>query len=158
MSEDQQDGVDEVSAKDRQRELHQEDAEKYSDVSSSSDEDVVDFAQGELPSEIMDRMEGLLGKKGKMEKPKVLEELSLAGIVEYVKAGKAKNVVTMAGAGISTSAGIPDFRTPGTGLYDNLKKYNLPYPEAVFSIDYFRDNPEPFFKLGSYENKVDGCD
>ena len=34
--------------------------------------------------------------------------------------------------------GIPDFRSPGTGLYDNLQKYDLPYPEAIFDIEYFR--------------------
>ncbi|XP_065831244.1 NAD-dependent protein deacetylase sirtuin-3, mitochondrial-like isoform X2 [Oscarella lobularis] len=53
----------------------------------------------------------------------------------------------MAGAGISTSSGIPDFRTPGTGLYDNLKKYKIPYPTAIFDIDYFHINPKPFFCL-----------
>ena len=36
------------------------------------------------------------------------------------------------GAGLSTAAGIPDFRSPGTGIYANLAKLNLPYPEAVF--------------------------
>jgi len=54
-----------------------------------------------------------------------------------------------------------DFSTPGTGLYDNLEKYNLPYPTAVFDIrfglslfmtgididSYFRKNPKPFFTL-----------
>lgn len=39
---------------------------------------------------------------------------------------------------LSTAAGIPDFRSPGTGLYANLQKYNLPYPEAIFQIDYFK--------------------
>ena len=43
----------------------------------------------------------------------------------------------MAGAGISVSAGIPDFRSPGVGIYDNLKQYNLPYPEAIFELKYF---------------------
>ncbi|CAN2387357.1 NAD-dependent protein deacetylase [Pristimantis euphronides] len=53
----------------------------------------------------------------------------------------------MVGAGISTASGIPDFRTPGSGLYDNLKKYNIPYPEAIFDIAYFTCNPWPFFTL-----------
>ena len=36
------------------------------------------------------------------------------------------------------AAGIPDFRSPGTGLYDNLQKYNLPSPQAIFDISFFR--------------------
>jgi len=51
----------------------------------------------------------------------------------------------MTGAGISVSAGIPDFRSPGTGVYSNLAKYNLPTPEALFQIDYFVNNPKPFY-------------
>ncbi|KAK2846899.1 hypothetical protein Q5P01_009898 [Channa striata] len=78
---------------------------------------------------------------------KVLDELTLDGVAHYIKSGKCKNIVCMVGAGISTSAGIPDFRSPGTGLYANLQKYNLPYPEAIFQIDYFKKHPEPFFAL-----------
>lgn len=82
------------------------------------------------------------------EKPdKVLDQVDIEGIVKYIKSGKCKKIVTMAGAGISTSAGIPDFRSPGTGLYDNLQKYNLPSPQAIFDIGFFRENPEPFFQL-----------
>lgn len=59
----------------------------------------------------------------------------------------AKNIVFMVGAGISTSAGIPDFRSPGTGLYANLQKLNLPQPEAVFELGFFQRNPQPFWTL-----------
>ncbi|KAI1903952.1 hypothetical protein AGOR_G00000700 [Albula goreensis] len=51
------------------------------------------------------------------------------------------------GGGISTPSGIPDFRSPGSGLYDNLQQYNLPYAEAIFEINYFHHNPKPFFAL-----------
>ena len=39
---------------------------------------------------------------------------------------------------VCLAAGIPDFRSPVSGLYANLQKYNLPYPEAIFQIDYFK--------------------
>lgn len=68
-------------------------------------------------------------------------------LIRDLASGKYKNVVIMVGAGISTAAGIPDFRSPGTGLYANLAKLNLPFPEAVFDIDYFREKPEAFYVL-----------
>ena len=37
-----------------------------------------------------------------------------------------------------SAAGIPDFRSPGTGLYDNLQKFNLPNPQAIFEIEFFK--------------------
>lgn len=55
-------------------------------------------------------------------------------MVEGLKNGTFKRILVLTGAGISVSAGIPDFRTPGTGLYSNLKEYNLPRPEAIFDI------------------------
>ena len=54
------------------------------------------------------------------------------------------------GAGISTSAGIPDIQSPNTGLYARLARLNLPpspFMEAVFHISYFRVNPKPFYSL-----------
>ncbi|CAB3405459.1 unnamed protein product [Caenorhabditis bovis] len=78
---------------------------------------------------------------------KILASTDLEGIAEYIKRKNPKNVIVMTGAGISTSAGVPDFRSPGTGLYDNLQKYNLPDSQAIFDISFFEQNPEPFFHL-----------
>uniref|UniRef100_A0A1L8DXE4 NAD-dependent protein deacetylase n=1 Tax=Nyssomyia neivai TaxID=330878 RepID=A0A1L8DXE4_9DIPT len=79
--------------------------------------------------------------------PKVLEKVDFDGLMGHWKEKGFTNIVTMVGAGISTSAGIPDFRSPDTGLYSNLQKYNLPHPTAIFELDYFIDNPQPFFTL-----------
>ncbi|XP_049956778.1 NAD-dependent protein deacetylase sirtuin-3-like isoform X1 [Schistocerca serialis cubense] len=71
---------------------------------------------------------------------------SLPAIAKYM-ADTSKNVLVMAGAGLSTHSGIPDFRSPGTGLYDNLQQYNLPYPEAIFDLGFFVRDPRPFLSL-----------
>lgn len=72
---------------------------------------------------------------------------TLIDVADLILKNVCKKIIIMAGAGISTPSGIPDFRTPGSGLYDNLKKYRVPYPEAIFDIDYFTYNPKPFFAL-----------
>ncbi|KAF9579556.1 NAD-dependent protein deacetylase sirtuin-2, partial [Lunasporangiospora selenospora] len=87
------------------------------------------------------------GKKNQTPRTRILKDNTIESVAEYINAGKAKNIIVMSGAGISTAAGIKDFRSPGTGLYSDLAKYNLPYPEAVFDICFFRDNPDPFYRL-----------
>ncbi len=52
---------------------------------------------------------------------------------------KAKRVIVLTGAGISTPSGIPDFRSEGTGLWSRDE------PLEVASLSTFRTAPEKFF-------------
>ncbi|XP_032819827.2 NAD-dependent protein deacetylase sirtuin-2 [Petromyzon marinus] len=128
------------SARKSDRVHHQQDV----DWDSEEDEGASGFSEMDALREMLARKLELGSASGH---ERVLEELTLGGVAKHILAGKCKNIVCMVGAGISTAAGIPDFRSPGTGLYDNLQKYNLPHPQAVFDIGYFRENPEPFFAL-----------
>jgi NAD-dependent deacetylase len=51
----------------------------------------------------------------------------------------ARSVVALTGAGISVPSGIPDFRSPGTGLWEKVD------PMEVAHIDVFRRDPERFW-------------
>ncbi|CAH8657599.1 unnamed protein product [Schistosoma guineensis] len=76
-----------------------------------------------------------------------LGSLDLEGVTQLIQDGQVNKIITMVGAGVSTAAGIPDFRSPSSGIYDNLEDFNLPTPNAIFSIDYFRNDPRPFFEI-----------
>jgi NAD-dependent deacetylase len=52
---------------------------------------------------------------------------------------RARYAVALTGAGMSTPSGIPDFRSPGTGLWEKVN------PMEVASIYAFRRRPEAFY-------------
>jgi len=51
----------------------------------------------------------------------------------------ARSVVALTGAGVSVPSGIPDFRSPGTGLWENVD------PMEVAHISVWRREPERFW-------------
>jgi NAD-dependent deacetylase len=65
--------------------------------------------------------------------------MSASQLAELIRA--ADSVVALTGAGISVPSGIPDFRSPGTGLWENVD------PMEVAHIDAFRRDPERFWSF-----------
>ncbi|MFQ5399442.1 MAG: NAD-dependent deacetylase [Anaerolineae bacterium] len=52
---------------------------------------------------------------------------------------RSRHVVALTGAGISTPSGIPDFRSPGSGVWNHVD------PMEVASIAAFRRRPQSFY-------------
>lgn len=63
---------------------------------------------------------------------------SVEQIAALIKA--ADHIVALTGAGISTPSGIPDFRSPGSGLWTHVN------PMDVASSIAFRQHPEKFYE------------
>lgn len=61
----------------------------------------------------------------------------IAGLIN-----QSKHAVVLTGAGVSTESGIPDFRSPGSGLWTMID------PE-LFTIGGFKANPGAFYRGGA---------
>lgn len=75
------------------------------------------------------------------------KNFSFEELCEKLKNGGFKKICFITGAGISVSAGIPDFRSKG-GLYEELgKKYGKSEPEELMTLDFFMDHPECLYSI-----------
>ncbi|XP_012872662.1 PREDICTED: NAD-dependent protein deacetylase sirtuin-1 [Dipodomys ordii] len=83
------------------------------------------------------------------EPPKRKKRKDINTIEDAVKLlQECKKIIVLTGAGVSVSCGIPDFRSRD-GIYARLAVDfpDLPDPQSMFDIDYFRKDPRPFFKF-----------
>jgi len=69
----------------------------------------------------------------------VAQRADVARLAQLVR--DADSVVALTGAGISVPSGIPDFRSPGTGIWEKVD------PMEVAHIDAFRRDPERFWSF-----------
>ncbi|CUM68397.1 uncharacterized protein PRCAT00006120001 [Priceomyces carsonii] len=68
--------------------------------------------------------------------------------VEHVldKLESANKILVITGAGISTSLGIPDFRS-SKGFYARVQHMGLTDPQEVFDLDMFHSDPSLFYSI-----------
>src|SRR5204862_7913480 len=72
--------------------------------------------------------------------PALARQVSAARLAELLRQAGG-SAVALTGAGVSVPSGIPDFRTPGTGLWENVD------PMEVAHISVFRRDPETFWRF-----------
>ena len=78
---------------------------------------------------------------------KEIKEIKYDNLKNNLMNKKYSKILFMVGAGISTSAGIPDFRSK-TGLFKQLQdKYNLSSPEEFFLKQTFLEKPQYFYEF-----------
>ncbi|XP_014673566.1 PREDICTED: NAD-dependent protein deacetylase sirtuin-1-like [Priapulus caudatus] len=77
---------------------------------------------------------------------KLTQVNTIDDVVQLIRS--SRSIVVLTGAGVSVSCGIPDFRSRD-GIYARLSIDfpDLPDPQAMFDIHYFRRDPRPFFKF-----------
>src|SRR5688572_33318371 len=71
--------------------------------------------------------------------PSRASDLSTAATELAALIAEAESVVALTGAGISVPSGIPDFRSPGTGIWENVD------PFEVATIDAFHRDTKRFW-------------
>ena len=82
-------------------------------------------------------------KKAPQVRPRLNQFYTFDHAVQLFK--RSKNIIVLTGAGISTSLGVPDFRSTN-GVYNLLVDSKYDDPQELFHIDNFKTDPGEFFK------------
>jgi NAD-dependent histone deacetylase SIR2 len=83
-------------------------------------------------------------KKVLCMRSRILGFNSIDAVVDAIS--KSNKILVLTGAGISTSLGIPDFRS-SQGIYSKVKHLGLSDPQEVFDLDQFDENPDIFYTV-----------
>lgn len=99
----------------------------------------------EYPDESFYQLLGLAISRELNKRPRLEQYKTIDDAAKLLR--ERKNVMVITGAGISTSLGIPDFRSKNTGFYSKLLDMGYSEPEQVFDIHNFDEDPTTFYKL-----------
>ncbi|GAM83549.1 hypothetical protein ANO11243_015370 [Dothideomycetidae sp. 11243] len=91
------------------------------------------------------RMLGLCIQRELRRRQKLPQYNTIDDAVQLLR--DSKNIMVITGAGISTSLGIPDFRSKNTGFYSQLLEKGFVEPEEVFDLHRFDEDPSVFYSL-----------
>ncbi|KPM04441.1 NAD-dependent protein deacetylase sirtuin-1-like protein [Sarcoptes scabiei] len=110
--------------------------------------ELIQHLTGEMVSDIGDiyAWRLLMSILTEPSRPKLTSINTIDDVIDLIQ--KSSKIIVLTGAGVSVSCGIPDFRSRN-GIYAQLSKEypDLPDPQSMFDIRYFRTNPYPFFKF-----------
>lgn len=99
----------------------------------------------DAPDESFYQLLGLAINRELNKRPRLDQYRSIDDAAQLLR--DCKNIMVITGAGISTSLGIPDFRSKNTGFYSRLRSMGYDEPEQVFDIHNFDDDPRIFYQL-----------
>lgn len=97
------------------------------------------------PDEHFYQLLGLAINRELNKRPRLLQYKTIDDAAKLLR--ERKNIMVITGAGISTSLGIPDFRSKNTGFYSRLLQMGYDEPEQVFDIRNFDEDPRTFYAL-----------
>ncbi|CAI6248728.1 unnamed protein product [Periconia digitata] len=98
-----------------------------------------------IPDEYFYRLLGLAINRELNKRPRLYKYKTIDDAAKLLR--ERRNIMVITGAGISTSLGIPDFRSKTTGFYEKLIAMGYEEPEQVFDLTEFDRDPTIFYKL-----------